>query len=135
MALNARQTQLYVHTCELYAPLPVSSTRLPNNDIQSLRYSSIPTALSVKFYRETAPEFNKGIFLGRITKEDTVSLMDKAHFDIAETIGPNWLIKMIDPAYPDYGQYFLITGDPMTKSYRANKQIFFIKKLTKPNLV
>jgi hypothetical protein len=112
MALNSRQQKLYVHTCDLYKPKEIAQTRL-GYDVESLSYPEEPTYSDVQFYRETAPEFTKGEFYGRRNREDTVSLMDKAHFDVAQEVNANWRFKFTTEGHPDEGKWYLISGDDM----------------------
>lgn len=132
MALTERQLILYKDVVDLYAPSPITTKRLPNNEVTSNRYPSTPTSASVSCYRETAPELANGRFYGRSQKEDTVSLLDRVHFDVSVTIGPNYVFQVKTAGDPELNEWYLVLGDNMVKDYRANKTVVYVKKVTKP---
>src|SRR5688572_1102784 len=98
MALTERQLLLYIHTCDIYNPEPVLQNKMGIGDIQDLNYPADATYEAQSFFLETAPEIEKGKYpIGRINKEDTVSLLHRAHFDVILDIRPNAMIKMLTP--------------------------------------
>lgn len=132
MALNSRQTKLYTDTVDIWNPADPVPGELDSNDIMPLHYATAATYSDQKCYQETRPEFEQGTFHGRINREQTESLMDKFHFDVALTIKPNAVVKLKTASDPNINEYYLLMGDSMVKNYRANKQVFFAKKVIKP---
>lgn len=132
MALTSRQTRLYTDTVSVFKPRTPASTALDDNDRESLNYPLTPTAATVYCFRQTAAEFLKGKFIGRVNKEDTQSLMDVIHFDQAQDVDSNYVLKITTPSDPDLDTFFIVMGNAMVKNYRANKKVFWIKRITKP---
>lgn len=132
MALNARQEKAYLDICDVYNPVSIETGLLALGEIQPLRYPSTPTLSDQYFYHETAPEIEKGKFYGRTNKEDTVSILDRAHFDVALDIKSNAVIQIKSDGDPNEGEWFIVVGEAMVKNWRANKQVFYIKAVTKP---
>ena len=62
-------------------------------------------------------------------REDTVSLMDIAHFDVALDIQPNAVIHHYSSGDPDNGSWFLVSANSSVKNYKANKQLVYVKRL------
>lgn len=129
--MTARQTRFYTDVCDIYFPKTLESSML-NNDIADMQYEDTPSFSNVPFRRETGPEFDKGRFYGRITKEDTVSLMDKGHFSSDIPLQSNCLIHVKTPNVPDEDKYFRVQGAPMAKIYFARKVVVYLKRVNKP---
>jgi hypothetical protein len=128
MALNSRQLRLYTDTCDLYRPAPLSDARL-GRDINPLSHLQTPAYTGVKYFHESRPEIEHGKFFGKINREDTVSLIDAIHMDVAQEAGVNWHLVNTNPESPYYNQTFILTGDEMTKNHRANKKVYFAKRV------
>jgi hypothetical protein len=132
MALNDRQVIFYQDTCDIYNPSPITGNRFKNGEIQDLNYPSTATYSDQKYLHETAPEIEKGKFYGRTNKEDTVSILDRAHFDVALDIRSNAVIRHKTTDDPNEGEWFICVGEGMVKNYVGNKQVFYVKAITKP---
>ena len=133
MALNQKQQILYTDICDIYNPVSIASgTRLKNGEIQDQHYPSTPSISNEYFFHETEPEIEKGRFYGRINKEDTVSILDRGHFDCATDIKVNAVIYLKTEGDRNVDNWYLVLGEGKQKNYRANKQVFFLKNITKP---
>lgn len=132
MALNARQTKLYIHTCHVYTYLQPADRRFGTYDIEPLKYNPTPVYTNKNFYYQTAPEIHKGKFFGRHDKEDTESLLDMGHFEVSTAIKQNDVILITSTDHPFYNTYFIVVGRSRPKNVRANKLSVFLKEIDKP---
>lgn len=131
MSLNTRQLRFYTDVCDIYNPVdPVSSRVGANGDVRGLHYPATPTYSDQNYFKESGPEVERGKFYGRRNQEDTVSLMDKAHFDQALTIKPGALIYH-KTAGPDQYSWYVVSANSTSKVHFANKQAVYIKRTTK----
>lgn len=132
MALGHRQKRLYGYTVAVYSQNPVA---IPQGGIKGdpsvtykIKYGSIPCFL------ESTPEDDEPNTLGR-TKEMTVFTTDRFHFDLALQLYDTDMIQLLtapNPNFPLIGKWWSAHGNTRTHSWRANKQVLFLKRSTDP---
>ena len=135
--LNARQIACYCHTVNLWSVAsPINATTgVVGDDVYTLAYSGVKCRYE---YTDNISDPIEGI--GR-TKRPTVFTTDKIHFDSAQPIGDNWIVKNVSilpdgTQSPLYGEFHRILGAPKVTpsagNRRANKLSVMALSMEKP---
>ncbi len=136
MALNQRQQAAYNHRVNLWQPSrvinPISGA--VGAETYTLAYSNVACRYE---YTDNVADPVEGV--GR-TKRPTIFTTDKIHFDSAQEVGADWIVKNIS-LLPDgsrsqlYGEFHRVLGvskiTPSAGLRRANKRSMMAQTIEK----
>lgn len=135
--LNQRQLACYRHTVNLWQPTRTinATTGAVGAETYALAYSGVSCRYE---YTDNVSDPTEGA--GRI-KRPTIFTTDKIHFDSAQEVGDDWIVKNVSllpdgSQSPLYGEFHRILGvarvTPSAGVRRANKQSVMAMTIEKP---
>lgn len=108
MALNKRQTKLYVHRVSVYR-----ASKVARNASGELLYASVTTGVPCYHFTTSNADIITGA-VGRLKKENIMTL-DRLHFEQSVDIRPEDYIQFTDTGNDHTNVWYVVLGDKQSR--------------------
>lgn len=121
MALNARQIKLYVDRVSIWKPDNVTTSGA-NKKALDTAYPATATYTNVACYHFSKTEVAQPTFPGR-SNQDMIFTLDEFHFDAAQDVDDQYVLKLTTSGHPELGAYYIVMGGPKSRPARTRRNV------------